>query len=235
MRMRKLSEHVEIERGLRAIYGKSKGTLVSNTTLGPAPYDAIPDYGDIYYQPDDDPRREDESEMRMARREATAVANRGKYGFHGTADADDTPILRYESEDFPQNAPRRNPSPNERRAAVVTPNKYPQPVKTGPVKHVVQREKMFGKVGTGAQVQGAGSGRRPKGGTGAGEGVRFSETNEAQHSHKPKPQASPNAPSVTKPKMIGDGGSEQPTVRNERAVRYVASAKRPGVAQRMGR
>lgn len=135
--MRKLREHVEIERGLRAIYGKSKGTLVSNTGATPAPYDAVPDYGDIYYQPDDDPRREDESEAREVRRRAMGVANRGKYGFHGTADADDTPILRYESDDFPQTSLRRPPSPSERRAAIVTPAKYPQPVKTGPTPKLV--------------------------------------------------------------------------------------------------
>lgn len=233
----KLAEHVEIEHGLRAIFGKAKGTGVSNIGASPAPYDSIPDYAAIYYQPDDDPRAEDEAAARKNRREAMGVANRGKYGFHGTADPDDAPILRYESDDFPQNSPRPASDPEQRRAAIVTPNKYPKPTPTGPMPKLgVPADKFFGKVGTGAQVQGAGGGRR---GGGAkqqdGGGVRFSETNEQMHSHKPKPQSSPNAPSVTKPKMIGDGGAEQPAVRDERAVRNVQSSRRPGVAQRMGR
>lgn len=237
-----LRERGDYYRRLRRVesdmHGKSKGTLVSNIGASPAPYDAIPDYGDIYYQPDDDPRREDESTARETRRVAMGVANRGKYGFHGTADAEDTPLLRYESDDFPQNQQSQHgPSPNKRAEAIVQPNRYPQSsVKTGPVKHVVQRDKMFGRVGTGEpKPRSSSPGRRPKGGEGAGEGVRFSETNEAMHSHKPKPQKNVDAPSATTPKMIGDEGATQPTVRDDKKVRYVASTQGPRTTQRMGR
>jgi hypothetical protein len=207
--MRKLSEHVEIERGLRSIYGKSKGTLVSNVGASPAPYDAIPDYADIWYQPDDDPRKEDETQMREARREAMGVANRGKYGFHGTADAEDTPLLRYETDDFPQNAnPQRPPNPEKARANIVQPNKYPQPsVKTGPIKHVVQREKMYGHA--------------------------FGDSNEPHEaSEAPEASDASSAPSLSKrPKAV----DAKPQVRNEKTVRYVAQTKPPKPAQRMGR
>lgn len=161
-RVRKLSDYVASEHGF-ALMGKQ-------SAMGPAPYDAIPDYGDIYYQPDGDERKEDEAAARLNRREAMGVTNRGKYGFHGTADPSDNPILRYESDDFPQNSPRRQPSPNERRAAITEPNRYPQPsVKTGPIKHVVQREKMFGKRDNG---------------TG---GIHFNEANKPPVPKKPKP------------------------------------------------
>lgn len=210
MRMRKLREHAEIERGLRSIYGKSKGTLVSNVGASPAPYDAIPDYADIYYQPDDDPRREDENVARETRRKAMGVANRGKYGVHGTADAVDTPMLRYESDDFPQNQQSQHgPSPNKRAEAIVQPNRYPQSsVKTGSVKFVVQREKMMGH--------------------------SFGESNMPHEGHE---EAQPTegesaAPRLSKqPKAV----DAKPQVRNEKKVRYVASTKPPKSAQRMGR
>jgi len=137
----KLAAHVEIERGLRSIYGKSKAFGGSGAGATPAPYDPIPDYQDIWYQPDGDPRKEDETAARLNRRKAVSVANKGKYGFHGTADANDTPILRYDAEDYPQNEIQRAPSPNRRREVIVTPNKYPQTLKTGPIKHSIPKGK----------------------------------------------------------------------------------------------
>jgi hypothetical protein len=134
--MKKLREHAEIERGLRRIYGKSKGTLVSNTGATPAPYDAMPDYASIYYQPDDDPRRQDEAAARETQRRAMGIANRGKYGFHGTADPEGTPILRYETDDFPQNPPRRSLASSKRRGVIAS-YKPPQPVKVGPMPKLV--------------------------------------------------------------------------------------------------
>lgn len=84
------------------LYGKSKGPFPSNTGPSPAPYDPIPDYAEIYYQPEGDSRREDESENTANRRRSMAEANRGKYGFHGTAEVSNEPQLRYDEDDFPR-------------------------------------------------------------------------------------------------------------------------------------
>lgn len=113
----------------REMRGHAHGTLVSGLGASPAPYDPIPDYAEIYYQPDDDPRHEDESEMRDNRRKAMGVANRGKYGFHGTGDVSSAPILRYENDDFPKM--ERDGSGRKMRFDSAEPASYEQPVTPG--------------------------------------------------------------------------------------------------------
>lgn len=63
-----------------------------------APTPALPDYGEIYYIPKDDPRRKLEHEQEVTRRKANSQRNSARFGFHGEPT---DPVVRYESEDEP--------------------------------------------------------------------------------------------------------------------------------------
>lgn len=119
----------------RDLLGFARTSVYAGQGASPAPYDPIPDFGDIYYQPEDDPRREDESENAANRRRAMGMANRGKYGFHGTGEVSNAPILRYTDDDFPV-LERRD---DNVRADPPTPNRYTQPIPEKP-KLVIQEK-----------------------------------------------------------------------------------------------
>lgn len=74
----------------------------------PAPYNSLPDYQEIYYQPQSDQRRQDEVESNANRRQAQAVRNREKYGFHGVASPGNAAVLRYDVTDYPSTERRKN-------------------------------------------------------------------------------------------------------------------------------
>jgi hypothetical protein len=104
---------------------KSAGLLTSGAGATPAPYDPVPDYAEIYYQPESDERRQDESDAAAVRRRAMGQANRGKYGFHGTADPSNTPQLRYEMDDYPNSERREEGMMHFKPNAI---GEYTQPV-----------------------------------------------------------------------------------------------------------
>jgi Protein of unknown function (DUF5661) len=58
----------------------------------------IPDYQDIYYQPEDDEKKKKEREQQETRRRSVQRRNRGVFGFHGLAYRG-KPDLRYDPED----------------------------------------------------------------------------------------------------------------------------------------
>lgn len=73
-----------------------------STSYGSAPRaetPPIPDFQDLYYQPETDERKKREAEAGANRRRATASRNRAVYGFHGTTQLGLDPELRYERPD----------------------------------------------------------------------------------------------------------------------------------------
>jgi len=104
-----------------------------------APSDPIPDYADIYWQPDnsgDDAERERNANTN--RRATLAARNKGRFGFHGGADV--TPVLRYEGDDYPVYARRgMEQSPTRRAPKDMAPNAYDQPVTSPERRFVVKK------------------------------------------------------------------------------------------------
>jgi len=62
---------------------------------------ALPDFQEIYYQPEDDERRKLEREQAETRRLADAARNTARYGIHGIAATPSTPQIRWEPEADP--------------------------------------------------------------------------------------------------------------------------------------
>lgn len=227
MRVGKMSDAAMHERSVARMIGKAQGTLYAGRGASPAPYDPIPDYADIYYQPEDDTRREDESEATANRRRAMGVANRGKYGFHGTGEVSNAPVLRYEDGDFTTVERRddgmRHVKPNE-------PFGYTQPVSTqGETNEdaddafanrtdepdrkltqprlIIKQSKLMGKQRRGPSPAGASEGSAP--------GVRFgAKNNEALFTHTPKQTDVAKPPKLVVPS---------------------AASRRPRASMRMGR
>jgi hypothetical protein len=81
----------------------------------------IPDYQEIYFQPDSDERKKKDREHQITRKLATAKRNIGVYGFHGEERADH-PELRYEPDESLSNPSIQNPTrPAVRKPIVKAP------------------------------------------------------------------------------------------------------------------
>lgn len=79
------------------------GELLRKAVGGSAPREetpALPDFQEIFYQPESDERKQLEREQHETRRLADAARNTAKYGVHGAAPAL-TPRIRWERETDP--------------------------------------------------------------------------------------------------------------------------------------
>jgi len=226
----------EIEEMYAPIVGKAGASVYGGLGASPAPRDPIPDYADIYYQPDDSPNRERERAANESRRASVSARNRGKFGFHGEAQVE--PELRYERDDYPMTARRGHAqSPSKRKPKNMDLNVYDQPVDHPEPRLVVkrnvapvQRREASGPQREPQRLVGR-MGRNPKPARSGGEGVRFSgTTNEAMHSHRPKKPKVASAPATVhgKPK-----GSHPHAHRQPLATAPLASQRSPAYT-RMG-
>lgn len=85
---------------------------------------ALPDYQDIYFQPEDSEHKKREREQQSIRRRANAERNHAVYGFHGTAIDSPEPTLRYEGDDTQapqQHTQQREPRRSAREPVVEAP------------------------------------------------------------------------------------------------------------------
>lgn len=238
------ARHAAFEREIDEMYAAANATMYQGKGASPAPRDPIPDYADIYYQPEDSPNRERERAAGENRRVSLSARNRGKFGFHGEASVE--PELRYERDDYPMTARRgHKQSPSIRAPKHLAPNAYDQPVDLPEPKLVVKRndapvqhreasgpQRLVGASTSAVSTSRVGSGRSPKPSRSAGEGVRFSGTsNEALHSHKPKKPKVADAPDTVEQARAATDGPEQrhPTARRK------LTAQRAQTFPRMGR
>lgn len=112
---------------LAAAYTKAAIALMGKQ-VSLAPRDPIPDYADIYWQPEDNPNAQRERAANENRRATLSARNGGKFGFHGSSDV--KPVLRYAPDDFARMARRGKQQAPEVRAntSVASLNAYDQPI-----------------------------------------------------------------------------------------------------------
>ena|GEM_PF-736355 len=222
--------------------GKARASMYQGAGASPAPRDPIPDYADIYWQPEGDDNRVRERVANENRRASVSARNKGKFGFHGGADVE--PALRYDPDDFARVTRRGNEQAPAKRAntSVADLNAYDQPV-TLPKRALVvkrneapvqeramsgpQREPQRITKSSGAHIvstQNVGTGRKPKAARSSGaRGVTFSATNEALHTHKPVKPKVADAPNAIKRVNFSNRAE---------AVKTPKRAARPQKAQR---
>lgn len=102
----------------------------------------IPDYQEIYHQPESDSRKRLERQQADVRRRANAYRNKGVFGFHGTALAS-KPELRYEPDETLSNPSVQAPKRPGNREPVLTAPKLLARISAGTPKE----ESLYGSSG----------------------------------------------------------------------------------------